>query len=187
MSILKNIDQLILTESFTFAMPDAIAELNRQLIELNNKVRDYFKTPATLDYTKDGTPPKEVVDDIVKSLRVENIVNSTPEAFRERVREFFKTYDQDPNVIKLIELSETQPNQFLAILIASAAIFTALFAGGGVLFYKKIKQYKVTPAELNVAQQSLENAKTDKDKKEAVKKIADLGAKHLIFQKFNKE
>jgi len=184
MGILKHIDHLILTESFTFAIPESIAELNNQLIKLNDVVRDYFRN-VNYDFNSE-IPSKESIDEFVKSLRIQNIINSSPELLKESVRNFFKTYDQDPNVIKLIELSETNPNQFISILIATAAIFTSLLVGGGLYFYKKIRQYQISSAELNTAQKFLETAKTDKDKKESIKQIALIGAKHLIFQKFNK-
>lgn len=187
MSILKNIDNLILNESFTFAMPDALAELNRQLIELNNNVRDYFRKPPPLEYTQDGTPPKEVVDDLIKSLRIQNIINTTPELLQGYVKNFFKTFDQDPTIGKLIELSETNPNYFISILIAIATTLSSLLIGGGIYFYKKISNYKVSPTTLDSIQNTLENAKTDKEKKEAIKQLAELSAKHIIYVKFVKE
>jgi len=65
MGILKHIDHLILTESFTFAIPESIAELNNQLIKLNDVVRDYFRN-VNYDFNSE-IPSKESIDEFVKS------------------------------------------------------------------------------------------------------------------------
>lgn len=131
-------------------------------------------------------------------INADRVYNELPNVLQVKFQKYMQAYITDftrdsllgksPNgyVFDLINYFGEHPGAFYAAVIAIPTLLSALLISGGALIYKKVKDYQVSKSELETAKDKIDTAETEEEKKQAEKELGILGAKQLIFVKFNK-
>lgn len=197
--ILQTIDYMLVNEGWA----DDLAKRAQDTLQQGQTAIDEIKAQAEAAAKQAeelASKGKAILAEIERfNTNANRIYNELPNVLQTKFQKYMQEYITDftrdsilgksPNgyVFVLINYFGEHPGAFYAAVIAIPTLISALLIGGGSLIYRKIKDYQVSKSELETAKDKIDNAETEEEKKQAEKELGILGAKQLVFVKFNKE